>query len=537
MRSSTVEDSSPSDERPRLPALQIVLDVKGMERSTPPAPGLTKAAKSLHGQVSVLIDGGIRILGIPKFDLDTYIAGYVGRTRFDRLCLIGCRSAYLSVDALRAAVKEAKRGRDVGRYVVAVEALHTVAPQDRDGGRDEAWIAVIRRQVLLETERLELELKGYKNNLIKESIRKGNEDLGSHFYAAGDLTRAFRTFSRMREYCTSPKHLAEMSVKLILVAIEQRNWLSVQNNVNRIRQAGSKADEKTELHLQLNAAMGLAQMCSGKHRDAAESFLGADPGMVAHNVFGCVLTANDVAVYAALCALASLSRDQLQHRLLHNPAFRPFLELEPHVRQAVHDFCASKFAHCLATLEAYKVDYRLDVHLREQVDALFAGIRTKCIIQYCVPFSVVKLASMAAAFSMPEEALERELVAVIRSGKLDARLDAVNRLLTPLVRDPRDEAMAEVLAATKRYEQTLRLRLYHQNILAAGLEVPARAPRTRSAPLPAEYGGASAGADPDAAHDMDLDVDAGVDIYAGIADPAPGVSEREDEDGRAGVLG
>lgn len=43
--------------------------------------------------------------------------------------------------------------------------------EDTLGTVDTDWVESKQRQVAAETERLELELKGYKNNLIKESIR------------------------------------------------------------------------------------------------------------------------------------------------------------------------------------------------------------------------------------------------------------------------------------------------------------------------------------------------------------------------------
>jgi COP9 signalosome complex subunit 1 len=42
------------------------------------------------------------------------------------------------------------------------------------------WMEATTKQVKAETDRLEFELKGYKNNLIKESIRVGLEPLLYH---------------------------------------------------------------------------------------------------------------------------------------------------------------------------------------------------------------------------------------------------------------------------------------------------------------------------------------------------------------------
>lgn len=94
-----------------------------------------------------------------------------GRTRFDRLCLIGVTSTYLSTEALKLAVAEAKSGKDVGRYRRAVAALAEVAPNEPEAQPDNAWIERTQKMARAETDRLEHELRGYKNNLIKESIR------------------------------------------------------------------------------------------------------------------------------------------------------------------------------------------------------------------------------------------------------------------------------------------------------------------------------------------------------------------------------
>lgn len=94
-----------------------------------------------------------------------------GRTRFDRLLLIGKSSSYLYHEALSAAIAEAKQGKDVGRYEHAVETLRQIVPDDPDAMPDLGWIDRTTKQVKVETDRLEQELKGYKNNLIKESIR------------------------------------------------------------------------------------------------------------------------------------------------------------------------------------------------------------------------------------------------------------------------------------------------------------------------------------------------------------------------------
>jgi COP9 signalosome complex subunit 1 len=94
-----------------------------------------------------------------------------GRTRLDRLLHIGVCSSFLGVEALKLAVREAKTGKDVRRYVDAQTHLETIGPDEPEAIRDKSWIEWMDKQNQAETKRLEEELKGYKNNLVKESIR------------------------------------------------------------------------------------------------------------------------------------------------------------------------------------------------------------------------------------------------------------------------------------------------------------------------------------------------------------------------------
>ena len=88
-----------------------------------------------------------------------------------RLHHIGTTSTQLHLEALKAAIAETKRGKDVRLYESVVSSLQKIIPDDPDAIIDSAWKEKRANELKAETDRLELELKGYKNNLIKESIR------------------------------------------------------------------------------------------------------------------------------------------------------------------------------------------------------------------------------------------------------------------------------------------------------------------------------------------------------------------------------
>lgn len=224
----------------------------------------------------------------------------------------------------------------------------------------------------------------------------GNEDLGAHFHAIGDLPNATKAFARMRDCCTTPAQIASTAFRIMLVAVEQANWLTVQSQIHKIRNLQMKPDDAARIQPKMNVAQGLYQMCTGDYRDAAFSFITTDPSL--GESYNEVMTSNDVAVYGGLCALASMTRAELQAKVLESTSFRTFLELEPHIRRTISFFCASKYGPCLDILESYRADYLLDIYLQPHVNEIYSRIRTTSIVQYFQPFSRVTLASMETTF-------------------------------------------------------------------------------------------------------------------------------------------
>ncbi|KAG8526924.1 uncharacterized protein KY384_008353 [Bacidia gigantensis] len=441
----------------------------------------------------------------PKLDLDAYISNYkglcspysrtasqllksnLGRTRYERLYLIGVSSTYLCLDALKAAIKEVKKntdetrkGVDVSQYEQAVATLYGIVPSDPDAILDTAWVERMKKVSKAETDKMEVELKGYKNNLIKESIRMGYQDLGKQYQYIGDLANATKSFSKMYDYMTANGHVVSMCMYLIQVAIDQRNWTAVTMNAQRIWSNGTtKYEEAKKQSAKLSSALGLAELAGSNYKNAADLFLDTDPRMtqakldnfVDEEAYNEVLTPNDVATYGGLCALASFSRSELQTKVLEHKTFRNYLELEPHLRRAITFFIASKYAACLSILEAWKSDYLLDLYLQNHYINLVERVRRKAIQQYFIPFSCVTLKALSEAFNTDEATIEVELMQMIKRGELEARIDLVDRLLLANKVDKRAEVHERALKTAKDYERTAHLRILRMAIVNAGLEV------------------------------------------------------------------
>lgn len=95
----------------------------------------------------------------------------VGRTQVDRLILIGESCAPLAVEALKLAINLLKKSQDVPRYKSTVITLAAIDGSDPDALVDYEWVDRVSRKVVADTEKFDAQLKSYKHNLIKESIR------------------------------------------------------------------------------------------------------------------------------------------------------------------------------------------------------------------------------------------------------------------------------------------------------------------------------------------------------------------------------
>lgn len=254
----------------------------------------------------------------------------------------------------------------------------------------------------------------------------GNEDLGKHYEATGQLGFALEAYSRMRLDTSLSKHILEVSKHIIEVSIERKDYIAILSNAQKMRVTMMSPAEEKIVKPFIHAAEGIAQMHSGQYAAAAQIFLHTPPGMGTSS--NTIISPNDIAVYGGLCALATIERSDMQKEVLENSEFRTYLELEPHIRRAIQAFVSSKYSTCLEILESYKTDYLLDIHLQKHVEDLYTRVRSKSIVQYFIPFSCVTFETLNKNFAPPGKTVEKELAEMIKCGELDARMDLVAKV-------------------------------------------------------------------------------------------------------------
>ncbi|CAH2244356.1 COP9 signalosome complex subunit 1 [Pararge aegeria] len=403
----------------------------------------------------------------PTLDLETYAASYTGFAKLYRLMFVADHCPSLRLEALKMAISYVMTTYNVSLYqtlhkklaeAVATAGLPDVAVQmgsQEIPVLDSMWVESKTKKAAIKLEKLDTDLKNYKTNSIKESIRRGHDDLGDHYLDCGDLTSALKCYSRARDYCTSGKHIIMMCLNVVKVSVYLQNWAHVLNYVSKaegtpdFNEVPGK-DSNQAILTRLKCAAGLAELATKKYKSAAKHFLAAS---IDHCEYPELLSSNNVAVYGGLCALATFDRSELQKQVIVSSSFKLFLELEPQLRDIIFKFYESKYASCLRLLDEIRDNLLLDMYLAPHLNSLYMQIRNRALIQYFSPYLSADMHLMADAFNRTVNALEDELMQLILDGQIQARIDSHNKILFAKDVDQRSTTFERSLAMGKEYQR------------------------------------------------------------------------------------
>lgn len=405
------------------------------------------------------------LIPLPEdFELQAYISPYVGHTKIIRLIFIAEHCKELEKEAYKLALEELKKTLNSTLYRALIEKFGESIGVPLDVN----WIEAADRKAAQTQEKLELELNQSKQNLQKEAIRRGHNELGQLHYDRGDLNSALRCYVRTRDYCTNPKHIIEMCLNVIKVSIEMGNYSHVVNYVTKGEQTSENSNDKVVAG-KLRICSGLAHLDGKKYKLAARKFL--ETTLDIGESFNDIILPQDIAAYAGLTALASFDRSELKRKVIDNLTFAPFFELSVDVREIINDFYSSNYASCFKRLDKLKNHLLLDIHLHEHVEFLYQKIRSKALIQYFSPFSSIDLNTMASAFNTNVAGLEKELSKLIMEDSISARIDSHNKRLYARKTEQRSVTFEKTFKVGDEYQVNAKSMLLRLSLLRNDLSV------------------------------------------------------------------
>lgn len=457
------------------------------------------------------------------FDLDAYISGYSGRAAMDRLIHIISLSPTLAPQAFKRALQllTASTQRDTEYYKVILGTYDTVAA--RQGIRipplEEllpdhtpflTWIEQTNERNNAERKKLEVELKTYTGNVLKESIRMAYRDLAAFYRASGSFESSLRHLTKSREYCSTAQDMLEMCLSVLELLLEQRSFSHLSTYVFKAESAldgigtsvhssttlgvGSSGagSKKIDLHQAVEAKLALctalSHLANGNYTKATHDFLQPMSAALLAPWTGTIVSVGDIAVYATLCALATLGRSELKARVIESEGLAGEGD---GMKELLDAWMASNFRTVLGLLDKYSARHYLDPLLGPHVLSLTAQIRARAVVLYFQPFATIRLERMSTAFGWTVEDTEREVVALIQRGDILGRVDSQNKILRARSTNPRAQLYAHALKSGAEMRSAtnkllLRLQLQQANLVVRKAQPPPPPPTTAGASESAE---------------------------------------------------
>lgn len=390
----------------------------------------------------------------PTFDLNSYISRYEpnSETRLQRLLFIARKCSKYAVDsdfargivtaAYSLVEKQLKDNYDTQRYQLifepsstAADSVSTNVPMLSPGFvYDHAFVTQTDLASTSQLQTLEACLTTAQAHLAKDSIRLAHLTLVDFYKVRGDLSTALKYALRARDYCTLTQSSIQVHMLIIELLIHVGNYNNALEFVAKTELLKNTekihGDGTTLLSSKLNTASALAHLEQGRYQEALSKLLSLEAEF--NHQFNSVLSAEDIALYGGILALATLSRNELYSSMLDiNATFKERLELVPLLRDAIQHYARSEYRQCLSLLYSLRPELELDVRFCSHLDSVLELIRDKCLMQFFTPYSVVSIQAMADCIGVQStEDMEIIVANLILSGKWDGvRINARTQTL------------------------------------------------------------------------------------------------------------
>ncbi len=126
--------------------------------------------------------------------------------------------------------------------------------------------------------------------------------------------------------------------------------------------------------------------------------------------------------------MATFSRADLKVKLIDNNDFRQFLEIDPLCRDIIFHFYDGKYAECLGLLNQIKEDWIYNYYFSDIIAEILKLLKVNMMLQFLAPFAIADLKKMALVFRCSVQEIERDLVDLIESDAVCAKIDSIDKV-------------------------------------------------------------------------------------------------------------
>ncbi|ORX38038.1 cop9 signalosome complex subunit 1 [Kockovaella imperatae] len=485
-----------------------------------------------------------------SFDTMVYEGTYKGRaliTRYLHMSKVSSRQpshpALAKIACLKLYPMIKDQTLDHKSYLNVMTKLHgicagrssagTGAGMEVDGGSgqseemgvpDMEWVEETMEKERKEAAVLDVDLRGYMSNLIKESIRLTYLATAELAIKAGNFNGAIMNYTASREYSTSPQHHLDLGLGILETSLSF-NYLSslpgqiprLETYLDRLYPAAGSSTTRTgadpsiitagevrenrereargmstrrKIGVKIRVAKGLVALGNKDYDRTGREFsqVGEDGGL--GDWEGQVISTSDMCLVTALCVLATGSRDRIRQELLDRSSFRIGLDdTQGWILDLVRAFMDAQYGQVSSTLAKHEPFFLLTPFLYPHTQILINLIKSRSIVQYIEPFSSIRIDTMATAFGLSVANTLETIESLIKDGKVRGRIDLIDMVLTISSVDLRAQVYDRAFAVGKTILPQTHGALIRMKLHEAGINVDPRVhsneSKSPSAPLTA----------------------------------------------------
>lgn len=266
----------------------------------------------------------------------------------------------------------------------------------------------------------EEKIKDAEENLGETDVRDACLAKADYFASIGDRAKAVEAYDTTEGKTPSVGNKIDLVFSQIRLDILYGDWQSVKKNVVKAKKFCDEGGD-WERKNKVKVYEALYCMSTRDMLRAAQLFLDATATFATPELFpfsSCIF-------YAVITSMIALDRVSLKKRVVDAPEILTVIEEVPHLApllNSLYNCSYSEFFQALCNIsEAIRKDMYLYPHFRYYM----REIRVMAYSQFLESYKSVTMKSMAEAFSVGEDFLDKEISNYIVAGRLHAKIDKV----------------------------------------------------------------------------------------------------------------
>ncbi|WRT69387.1 uncharacterized protein IL334_006371 [Kwoniella shivajii] len=381
--------------------------------------------------------------------------------------------------------------------------------EEEDGIADIKWIENVKELERRENNRLDVELRGYLSNLIKESIRLTYLAFAQLSVKVGNSQAAMKNYSAVREYSTSSQHHVDLGVGIVetLLAFNLPSTLpghisKLESTLDRLHPpppttrgptteaanvTASDLRERREnearslavrrsVMVRIRVAKGLVALHNREWSKAGRELgsVGEEEGGLG-DFEGKAISSADLALITAFCILASADRDRIRRVLLDRTSFKA--QIDDHdswIVDLISAYVDANYGQVMNLLQRAEPMLLLNPFLSSHAGILLDLIEKRCILQYVKPFATIQIPVMATAFGLDTKHMLSLVEGLVENKEIQGKVDLIDQILVLKEPDHRGEMFTNAFKVGKKAGDVTQTAILRMKMIEAGILVDPR---------------------------------------------------------------